>query len=545
MIKNSDLKDLSVIIDEIIQKVGSSIYIIVTLGFIAQIANMLSLLLPIKIIMLLGTDLSQDLLPNYLSHLSKEQIIIFLVIFSLIFYLTSLFLNKITDKLCETDFQNSCANSVKIKKDTYNVETSIPSIYSKLAACFSSLLFICLSSIAIIFLYLEVGIIILAFILISLFYLLRSNNTIDIKNITHLCIAATNTVFFLIFIAIIIDFLYFNPPPFIIGIGVLILSRLLLAKITFVVSNLSSICRQEKQINELLFQTFNTIETTSNIDNKTNIWDMLQNTDWLDTVILKLIKKDKLDCTITYLPEGLRGVFFIKAQLDKTHQAFLIKLFDTNFSFLAKKELELFEFHPSGLPSPELLTSGVISNFHYNVFDISNLSKSMLEDNAISKRNFYINLLQIRPNEGLITQKTAHIWERFNSEFLQKLALFLNTSQIFILNELFEKLPHITQILNSQPLKFYIPHRNNLILQNDCKKPVSLHWSNWSIEPLGYGINLTEYANEVDLSSITTNNNHEIVYVISEIEKSYNMNNFHNLFTLLNTLNEKLNTHKY
>ena len=252
---------------------------VIAATLISQLSLMIAFLLPIKVIMLLGANTIPTFIPAPFNSFEKNTIILSLGALTFCFYGITIISNKLCDDSLSLGINKLLQKSKKIVLFENQDEIAIRA-YTKYTEAVSSFIFALIGIILLSILYIDAGIAItltitftlLIFITFSNLNILFKNKSLD--DIQNNIRKFSDISFMLTFVFIVLDFLYFTPPKFIIAIIAIILSRVLLARLFITINHLLSLNKQKEKINTLFFQNHH-ISSKQN-DTKNSVWDLLE-----------------------------------------------------------------------------------------------------------------------------------------------------------------------------------------------------------------------------------------------------------------------------
>lgn len=508
--------------------------------------------MPLKVVMLLGSEGIPGFFPQALLRYDRDTLIISLVILSNAFYFVSLIFGKISKQSAERGARRLIANTQKIIIFE-NQDNLASNAYTKYTDALAGLIF-ALVTIGLFSIFypdvaaLTVIFLLLTYLITDVLYSLSSKleNTIHKKPN-----AVTNTIsnigFLLIFLYIVVDFLYLSPPEFIIALATIIISRLMLSRLSITAAYLFSLKKDEGKINALFFHHHAFLPV--DIKQHQSAWDLLDGDillNWLRPMLEEAAQQKLGDISVQWKQTQLNNIVVLQAETsDKT---FLIKLFEDKISSQARHESTLFvDIVDSYFPCPPFLIATKVENYHCHVFDITR--HEFLSQKEAIKFYHEINgqLLKAIPPEELIERyrrSKAFLWERIDSKMIARLNLVAQKDEKSVIREFEKAADEIKMVLQSLPLSIAIKRTNNTALMRSPKNQiVSLHWPNWIIEPSGYGIlpmadldifSVIQAASQVrsELKDIPVER-FEIASFLASCEQAYNQNQYNDSIELL------------
>jgi hypothetical protein len=470
--------------------------VVVLLTLFSQIAMMLATLLPLKVVMLLGSEGVPRFFPESLLEIDRNTLVLYLVALSVASYIANLIFIKISEITTERGVKNLLDKTQKIILFE-NQDFIASSAYTKYTIALAGLIFFIATIFIFSIFYEEVAYISITFLVFSYvitysLYNSRSNFEARIRdNASTVTNSISNIGFLLIFIYIVIDFLYLTPPHFLVALAAIILGRLMLVRLSFTASYLISLKKDEAKINALFFH--NHVFMPASKTHHQDVWGLLTTdsiNDWLPLVLQEATSLSHFDkADIKWRQCGLYNIIVL--QVSVQNKNFIIKIFDERVVTQALHESTLMvEIDDTNFPCPQFLLATKIINYHCHIYDIT--GQKFLEGKQASSGIDCIQeqLLAIPPSDELVERyrrSKAFLWERLDNSMLDRLKLIFRQHKS-IIQKLENALPEIKSILQSLPLSFVHNKLNNsVLLTNAQDQVVNFHWSAWTIEPAGVG----------------------------------------------------------
>ena len=465
---------------------------IILTSLIAQLSLMLAMLLPLKVIMLLGSESGNGkfTLPQLAAFDRNEQVLM-LCLLAIGFYVMQAIASKISQRAGDIGARKLLALKEKLVLFE-NQEKIAADAYRKYAGALSSLIFVLLASTVAAFIYPDAVIAMLAFaavllltIILAMLYLpsTRENLRDNIKLATG---TVSELLFFLVFAYVVVDFIYMQPPSFLAALVGMILIRQLSARAAVAVRDLIALNQNRNKINALFFH--NQVFETEVPPTKSSIWHLLQQDrqmHWLDSVIQE-VAGPQTNFTWEWLQSGLREILFLRVTLGDGRQL-LVKVFGQGQRSAAQHEATLLLDPPENLPAPPLLLTTMVNTLHCHVLDISGL-KSPTEQPT--KSAVIASLFPIEPpaklSEQYINSKTM-LWDQLSQGKLQRLQPIANNDNKLDGAYLKTILPQIRHRLQALPLVITVRTDKYKMMLNSDDNIQILHWGKWRLEPLGAG----------------------------------------------------------
>jgi hypothetical protein len=469
---------------------------IIFFSLIGNIAKIISFFLPLKIVILLGSDGIPRYFSSTLFKVDRDLLIIWFCAATVCFFLLGLLAKKLVNLTSNLVASKLLAKNQKITLFVSQKDLAI-STYSHYSSVVASSIFVFLVLLAVFWFYSSLAILIIVYVFfIFVSFLILYQNSLKFRTYLDLNLSVTmslvsNLGFFVVFIYVVANYLFFSPPGLIISIISIIACRQLFSQASCVVIGLNWLFQKKHMIDAMFF--FNKILSPAISHDDKTIWPLLMSSvrkSWINTLLRDFApgSKEIIDIYLYYLGTPNIGALCIK---DKQGSVYLVKLYETNSNFLAEKEKALMEAKPKGLPAGDLLASTNVGQFKAMLYQLPKgypvPRKELISvQNELRKR-----LFEVKPPEDLISRYVRSfplISKRLNASMLRRIAVVTSTAEEATqLNAFVARLPELEERLHELPLAFVNPRLDtySLWINEVTLQPIILQWKNWSLEPIG------------------------------------------------------------
>ncbi|NMT65221.1 hypothetical protein [Marinobacter orientalis] len=475
---------------------------IVVLTIVAQIASLLSFFLPLKIIILLGSDGMPRYFPAAFSQLDRDLLIAWLSGTTFGFFLLSLLAEKLIAKATEVAAGELLGKSQKMVLFE-NQEDVAAKAYQRYSSALAAGVFIPLALFALGWFYpsmagLIAGYSVFVFVVFMASYRLseRFREYLDQKLTSALGLAA-KLGFFLVFAYLVMEFIFFSPPGFIIAIISILASRQIFGRATALVSGLHGLAQQRPRLDGLFFHGKVLVSQQLN-PGKKNLWALLQpetRAGWLMRVLEEAgvqpvgtgqLQVQWLDSSKPNMPH------LLVYGADMPDQRLLIKVFDVNRKSPAQHEAMLATEGLEGVPIPSLILVTEVDRFACHVYrlppgQLLKVPQAKRKLPALEKRFVTIHLPPRLVNRYLRSRPL--LVDRLSAEVLERLYVACSSRQDTLhVAELINRLAELHLHLKALPLVLMNPNMVRSVWQADADQSLlALNWDKWSLDPLGAG----------------------------------------------------------
>ncbi|UYG01949.1 hypothetical protein OCT51_12110 [Halomonas sp. LR3S48] len=476
---------------------------IVLATLVSQLSVLLAFLLPLKILMLLGSTGIPRYFPAAFSSVNREFLVLTLSLSAVGFYILFIMAEKVISFLSKRGADLLLERSKKIALFE-NQEEIASRGYQRYARSLAGSVFLFLVAFVMAWLYPELLMalavyISAAFVFFAIAFSKQGKLAAALNEAPgHVVSTATSIGFLLIFGFMVSHFLLGDPPGLLIAIISLILMRQGFSRITGLVSDLKGLYSQRFKLNALFFHGHVLVNESKK--HETNFWSFLkppQRDEWMIQLIRKIAPRPIANLNIRWWQLGGQDVatFRVMGFDDEglKNAEYLVKLFNTNRSSLAKHEATLL-LGSTVLPAFPLIDIDQVGGFHCHIFEWLPANKISQKRLKAARRQMLRDLLVVEPDEKLVSQfkrSRPPIWQRIDSRMLDRLctvAEILDSEYVSYVEGLRNKQPVINKRLSDLPLNIVNPESGpDAFHRTDQGEILVAHWGRWTLEPVGAG----------------------------------------------------------
>lgn len=496
--------------NKFLKVVPGSTLIVIVATLISQFSIVLAFLLPLKVLMLLGSETVPHYFPNFLKVYSHDSLVIMLCGASVCFYLVYFLAEKVVSVGARHGALRLLAKSKKVV--LFEKQDEIAShAYQRYSHSLANGVFVLMIAafVAIfyplLFLFLF-GYLVLSFILLTFLHSLGGHFTEALNDTPGKVVNIVANIGFLsAFTYIVILFLFGYSPGLLVTMVSLVLMRQGSSRITAIVNGLKGLHKQRLKLNALFFHGHVFISSIGKEQGR--FWSLLEQ-DALKELLVNFIpfknQRSSEDLSIKWLSTGVGDVvfLFVLAGHEKAAgglEKYLVKIFNSNRKSQAMHEATLLS---EGVNVPAFSLSIVedVQGFQCHILDVNGFKWPA--ESKFLKKEFLINTLGVEPGSNIISRyrrSKEPLWCRINIDMLERLRLvsrLVDGGYDELIDEFLQKRDTFVDVLQKLPLTFVNPDiKKELLLLDNNDALVSLHWARWSLEPIGAGWPLSK--NEV------------------------------------------------
>ncbi|MEA2019527.1 MAG: hypothetical protein U9N59_13895 [Campylobacterota bacterium] len=458
----------------------------------SQLFMLLSSMMPLKVIMLLGSPIVPSYFPLSWQSISRDTLVIYLAIASVGFFLFYLLSERIIDIYSQKGSNKVLQNNQKIVL-FQNQDLFAKSSYAKLSQSLSNIIFFILSLVGLGVVYPLLSLVILLFVAVT--YIIFSQMHI-IENLNKLLDLAKGIGFFIVFAFILTSFIVnFYPPEIIIVILSVLLIRQMLIKLYEAIRDIVNLAKNREKVNSLFF--FRHVKVEIPHESKDPFWSMIDENKrkkWIAELFNNMLDNNIIYISSQLYKVNIKNIAFFKVILkhkdsDKNH-IYLLKLFNKNISSQAIHESTLLEEYGDSLFSLPFLGSIAVEEFHCNIFEFSDVGVMTQKDFNVNNITIRSNMMTIKLHKDLTdrySRSHPYLYERLRNQTFSKYYLVYNIEEMELIKKFESNFNHVIKKLEKLPLQVINPaiSRYSLIAMNTDL--LLLHWGGWKIDSLGVG----------------------------------------------------------
>lgn len=469
---------------------------------VSQISMLLAFFLPLKVIILLGSDGVPNYFPSSYIEIDKERLIIILSIAAICFYLAHQLSEHITKLSSDIGARKILARSLKLNLIENQDEAAI-SGYKRFSGSLAGAVFVLLSMLVLLWLYpwlllLVVSYLLLVFSGLAMFH----HHSEKTREILHLKLSSILNIlasigFLLSFSFIVLDYLIGESPGFIPAIISLLLLRQAYQRLSVLVIDLAKLYSQRVWLNALFFYNHVMMPNTLNLDK--GVWPLLnidQRRQWLPRLMESIGHNYPGELASSWHQSNQLDVaVLVVRDPDKPHDnGQLIEIFSEGRSVLALHEADLVGDPEidEGLPALKLDAITELQSYRCHVYELPASAKILSSPHLTRQAAWKLRkrLLAIEPPAALVQRYVRSrpcLWQRLDQSMIERLFVAINDDAARTpLDELSAIFNDIQACLHSLPLVITNPVlQPGSLIELDTGEVAAIHWGNWALEPAG------------------------------------------------------------
>lgn len=469
---------------------------VVLLTLVSLISTLLAFFLPLKVVVLLGSEGMPRYFPASFAQFDRDTLIAYLGLATAGFFLLHLLAEKLIGWTTERATRELLAKSQKMTLFE-NQDEIAANAYQRYSRAFASAVFVTLALLGLGIFYPGITALMLGYMVFAMLVILLLHRTsAHVREQLESRLASTlNLVagfgFFFAFGYLLVDFIFWTPPGFIIAIVALIASRQIMQRACGAVGDLAALQNQRLKLDALFFHGKVLLPQRQRTDK--TIWPLLapdSRGTWLRLVLAELTGRTTDTLESTWHQLGVPNVAGLNVETD--NERYLFKLFDFNRNSLALHEVTLLGESLKGLPALPWIGATQVQRYHCLVYELPTGKTPSLRQTKKTAAKTRSSLLAVEPSKALaqrFQRSKPMLWQRLDAMMWDKLNVAADTAQQHeAIADFLMQLPVLMRELRSLPLVIVTSEsqQDSLWLPEDGA-PVLINWGNWSLEPVGAG----------------------------------------------------------
>ncbi|MEA1081456.1 hypothetical protein [Marinobacter qingdaonensis] len=469
----------------------------VVLSVSSQFFLLIGLLLPLKVVLLLGSDGVPGYFPSVFQKFGREGLVLFLSAASVIFYALHLLGAKLVEKTATLASDRLLARSRKlvIFDNQQDIATKGYQRYSQSLATVT-FVSLCLAVMAVF--YGEVAAVILAYVVVCVLAVASFSSLSETfaqrlpVKLGSMAKTLGGVGFLVMFAFIVLDHLYGSAPGIIISVISLLLGRQAFGRMAGLVKDIQGLYGQRAQLAALFFHGRIFLKRPKGVDK--GIWGLIApevRDEWVGGLLEDATGFSEPNFHAEWFDLGLPDVLCYKIEVTAAagEKQLLVKVFNANRFAWARHEATLLTSQPR-LPAVSCVLLTEVHGLPCHVFDITGLipcAKSEIVERLPKFRRQLCS--QAPPDELTSTYMRSHpqVWQRVDPLSVRRMGLLLDArADIKLIERLLSVLADLKHCLKTLPLAFGAPDiRAGMLWKNHEQNCFLLHWAVWNIEPIG------------------------------------------------------------
>lgn len=479
--------------------------LVVLATLVSQVAVLLAFFLPLKVVILLGSEGMPRYFPAAFAEVDRDFLVVSLSVATVAFYCLHLLAERVVRFGTDAGTRQLLARSHKMVLFENQNEAAAKG-YQRYSGALASGVFVLLALVVLAIVYPEMALFLSGFMvaMLGIFWVGYRFNPVFRATLEARLPDLINTAgvigFLLAFAYLVADFIFWSPPGLIVAIISLLLSRQIFTRTNALVSNVRGLSQQRLRLDALYFHGKVLLPEQQKVEK--GIGPLLapsRRREWVTAVLGEFAGGVSGSMTFHWQQTGMPNVVALRVDCPGQDVAYLVKLFDTRRTAVALHEATLLAQQPEGLPAPAFVGATQVEGFHCHVFEWPRTASHC--DKRFSKVAAQVRgaLLAVEPPIDM-TQRYARsrpmFWQYLDESLVERLRLAAEGESVDSVERFSVRLNSLRRQLHGLPLALINPDINtdNLVLVEE-EAEYLLNWTQWSLEPVGAGWPVTRLQN--------------------------------------------------
>lgn len=472
--------------------------LVVVFSLLSQLGMMFASLLPLKVLILLGSEGVPGYFPDLMVSLDKNTLVVSLGVLAVFFFVV----HVVSEWLVERFSQRGVRQLVSDNKKTliYNQQRKVAeAAYRKSTSSIAGFLFIALVVVYVFWFNAVVGVSV-ALLTTVVFGVALKVSAPKIQNgagglyaiLPHAKLLSV-LCFLGGFVSIVATLLVFGVNSFLFTLVCLLLLRQGFNRLPKLISDMCWIDSKKSRIQALFYKAHVFDSAQEKLD--TSVWRYIEGLDFKNTVadVVGIDKNQEMGLHL--LKEGGGSIFEFKADfsVDGEYKSVLVKKFSSGKSAPAYHEKIVFRHDLDNACSPRFIGMREHNGYYLNFFDITGLSLS--QSSGLSKNlSLYTRMASQTPISSLVDvycKSSPVLWKRLTHSNFKRVAfvesLMKEVDFRFHVAYLDENSKRLIGIIKKMPVFMLGGNVRNPLIWQGGGVISTTSWESWAIEPIGSG----------------------------------------------------------
>lgn len=461
---------------------------VVVATLVAQVTMLLATLLPLKIIILLGSDGIPRYFPPSFAQYERDQLIIWLSIATGVFYVAHLLAEKLIS-LCSASGSRKLVNrtrKVALFEDQDELASNGYRTYARaLAGGVFAVLVVALLS----WVYRDVAYVIMGYMLASALVLsciYQFNRRLQSRFMDFLpgAVSVLSTFGFLVVFAFILtQFMLGYSVPLLMAIISMMLSRQMFSRLSTIVSSTGFLLGNRLKLNSLFFHSQVYVEREHpQQEDFFTLFVPGQREEWLKRLFSQVVPGVEGIPVFEWRQTGMPGVVAFRVTVESDSSSYMLRFYAPIRKPWAINEATLLsERVMDRLPAPRLLACLPFENIHVNVFELPVVQPVTGREHAQCVGALNDELMAMAVPGPLVTRycrSKSMLRSRMERDWIKRVRFAANTEEDHrLISELDESWERIGQVIEHLPVMLVNPQAgaDNVVVDKNGR-PLLLGW---------------------------------------------------------------------
>lgn len=463
---------------------------------LSQILLLLAFFLPLKVIILLGSEKIPNYFPTAMHSLKKDYLIFILSGAAAFCYVMYLACEIIIATLCKQGTKTLISKSSKLSLFE-NQEKVATQIFARFNRAIAGATFAVACSATLLYIYPKLILAIASYVILITFLCIATyNKSTSIRaqfnnNYSPILNALSAIGFLISFYYLVSDYLTSPHDKIFTAVISVLIMRQGLQRISTMIIDIINLRIQHRQANALFYHSQPLLENPKHSNGLDDLQNSASQTEWIIGLLRLMKVNDQASVEFHWHQTGIADLLAFRVSTSEDHKRkeYLFKIFGTNISNVADQERSLIELQ-EGLPSLEWLGQYVYKGAKCHIFALDDHRPPVHREIGPGVVNISEQLIMCEPSPELLTRYSRtrpSLEQRFDADTINPLRMACtNQDSRERVNRFVELIPSVKSKISALPKQIVSLDITNssLLIYEDTKYCIS-HWGNWRIEAIG------------------------------------------------------------
>jgi len=463
---------------------------------LSQVLLLLAFFLPLKVIILLGSEKIPNYFPAAMHNLKKDHLIFILSGAAALCYALYLACEIIIAILCKKGTKTLISRSSKLSLFE-NQEKLATQIFARFNRAIAGAIFAAVCSATLTYIYPKLILAIASYVIfISLICVTAYNKSPSVRaqlnnNYSPILNALSATGFLISFYYLVSDYLTSPHDKIFTAVISVLIMRQGLQRVSTMIIDIIGLRAQHRQANALFYHSQPLLESPKQSNGLDDLQDPASQTEWITGLLRLMNLDDQEHIEFHWHQTGISDLlaFRVSTLKDKKHNEYLFKFFGTNISNVADQEKSLIELQ-QGLPSLEWLGQFIYKSAKCHIFAFDGHRQPVHREIGAGVVSISEQLILCEPSLELLTRYSRtrpSLEQRFDADTINPLRIACTDQDSRErVNRFVDLIPSFKSKISALPKQIVSLDITNssLLIYKDSDYCIS-QWGNWRIEAIG------------------------------------------------------------
>ena len=472
---------------------------------LSQVLLLLAFFLPLKVIILLGSEKTPNYFPTAMHTLKKDHLIFILSGAAALCYALYLACEILIAVLCRQGTKTLISKSSKLSLFE-NQDKVATQIFARFNRAIAGAVFSTVCSATLLYIYPKLMAAITSYVIVCACVCVTAHNKSPSiraqlnNNYSPILNALSATGFLISFYYLVSDYLTSPHDKIFTAVISVLIMRQGLQRVSTMIIDIIGLRLQHRQANALFYHSQPLIESPRHSNGLDELQDSEGQTEWISG-LLRLLNVDEPPCfEFHWHQTGIADLLAFRVSTLDIHEPkeYLVKIFGTNISNVADQEKSLLDLQ-GGLPSLEWLGQYSYKGSKCHIFKLDGHRHPAHREIGAGVVSISEQLIMCEPSSELLARYSRtrpSLEQRFDIDTIKPLRMACTDAYSRDrVNRFIELIPSITSKIAALPKQIVsLDITNHSLLISRHSDHCISQWGNWRIEAIGSNWPIAEIA---------------------------------------------------